>query len=60
MNRQRGFCLIGRTRFVGRGLLIRSSAIVGKINFCRRDHFFRFTFNVLVKQRGIISFRLTV
>lgn len=60
MNRQRDFCLIGRTRFVGRGFLIRSADVVGKISFCGCERFFRFTFNVLMEQLSVIHFRLTV
>lgn len=60
MRRQRDFCLIVRTRFVGGGVLIRSDSADGKIIFCECDHFFRVTFNVLMEQLSVIYFRLTV
>lgn len=60
MKRQRDFCLIVRTRFVGRGVLIRSDSAVEKILFCGCEHFFKVTFNVLMKQLSVIHFRLTI
>lgn len=60
MNRQRDFCLNGRTRFVGRGVLIRSAGIVGKINFCGCERFFRLIFSVLMEQLSVTHFRSTV
>lgn len=60
MKRQRDFCLIVRTRFVGRGVLIRSDSAVGKIIFCGCEHFFRVTFTVVMEQFSIIHFRLTI
>lgn len=58
MKRQRDFCLIVRTRFVGRGVLIRADSAVGKIIFCGCEHFFRVT--VVMEQFSIIHFRLTI
>lgn len=60
MKRQRDFCLIVRTRFVGRGVLIRSDSAVGKIIIFGCEHFFGVRFNVLMEQLSVIHFRLTI